>query len=94
MLRRDRTQLGRLFGNGRNDFRVLIYNKAHLAKAGISAPPKTPDELIADDSGTGAALHSHTLSFDHNGSPLPSIATSSFRLPTSIPAQRSITAGI
>lgn len=31
-----------------NDFRVLIYNKAHLAKAGIVQAPKTPDELLAD----------------------------------------------
>lgn len=30
-----------------NDFRVLIYNKAHLDKAGIAAAPKTPDELLA-----------------------------------------------
>jgi multiple sugar transport system substrate-binding protein len=31
-----------------NDFRVLIYNKGHLAKAGINEAPKTPDELLAD----------------------------------------------
>ncbi|MDY0871002.1 extracellular solute-binding protein [Dongia rigui] len=31
-----------------NDFRVLIYNKGHLAKAGIGEAPKTPDELLAD----------------------------------------------
>lgn len=31
-----------------NDFRVLIYNKAHLAKAGIAEAPKTPDDLLAD----------------------------------------------
>ncbi len=30
-----------------NDFRILIYNKAHLDKAGIKAAPKTPDELLA-----------------------------------------------
>lgn len=30
-----------------NDFRILILNKAHLDKAGVSAPPKTPDELLA-----------------------------------------------
>ncbi|HVJ40387.1 MAG TPA: extracellular solute-binding protein [Dongiaceae bacterium] len=30
-----------------NDFRILIYNKAHLAKAGIAAAPTTPDELMA-----------------------------------------------
>lgn len=29
-----------------NDFRILIYNKAHLAKAGISAAPATPDEML------------------------------------------------
>lgn len=29
-----------------NDFRILIYNKAHLAKANIAAAPTTPDELI------------------------------------------------
>lgn len=29
-----------------NDFRILIYNKAHLAKAGIAAAPKTPDEML------------------------------------------------
>jgi multiple sugar transport system substrate-binding protein len=29
-----------------NDFRILIYNKAHLEKAGIKAAPKTPDELL------------------------------------------------
>lgn len=31
-----------------NDFRVLIYNKTQLAKAGISAAPTTPDELLKD----------------------------------------------
>ena len=30
-----------------NDFRVLIYNKSHLDKAGITSAPKTPDELLA-----------------------------------------------
>lgn len=30
-----------------NDFRVLIYNKAHLDKAGVATAPKTPDELLA-----------------------------------------------
>lgn len=30
-----------------NDFRILIYNKAHLDKAGVKAAPKTPDELLA-----------------------------------------------
>ncbi|MEQ5777514.1 sugar ABC transporter substrate-binding protein [Thalassospira sp. NFXS8] len=29
-----------------NDFRVLIYNKAQLEKAGVAQPPKTPDELL------------------------------------------------
>lgn len=29
-----------------NDFRILIYNKAHLAKAGITAAPKTPNEML------------------------------------------------
>ena len=29
-----------------NDFRILIYNKAHLEKAGIKAAPKSPDELM------------------------------------------------
>ncbi|MEX6507561.1 extracellular solute-binding protein [Jiella sp. M17.18] len=29
-----------------NDFRILIYNKAHLDKAGIKAPPQTPQELM------------------------------------------------
>ncbi|HET7413079.1 MAG TPA: sugar ABC transporter substrate-binding protein [Pararhizobium sp.] len=29
-----------------NDFRILIYNKAQLDKAGIKAPPKTPQELM------------------------------------------------
>lgn len=29
-----------------NDFRVLIYNKAHLDQAGITEPPKTPAELL------------------------------------------------
>ena len=29
-----------------NDFRILIYNKAHLEKAGIKAAPKTPEELM------------------------------------------------
>jgi len=29
-----------------NDFRVLIYNKTHLSKAGINTPPKTPDDLL------------------------------------------------
>lgn len=30
-----------------NDFRVMIYNKNHLASANISAVPTTPDELLA-----------------------------------------------
>ncbi|PKR89979.1 ABC transporter substrate-binding protein [Pleomorphomonas diazotrophica] len=30
-----------------NDFRILIYNKAHLEKAGIKAAPTTPDEMLA-----------------------------------------------
>ncbi|ASJ73717.1 extracellular solute-binding protein [Granulosicoccus antarcticus] len=29
-----------------NDFRILIYNKAHLKQAGISAPPTTPNEML------------------------------------------------
>jgi len=29
-----------------NDFRVMIYNKAHLAAAGVAAAPKTMDELL------------------------------------------------
>ncbi|NDW06442.1 ABC transporter substrate-binding protein [Jiella pacifica] len=29
-----------------NDFRILIYNKAHLEKAGIKAAPKSPEELM------------------------------------------------
>jgi multiple sugar transport system substrate-binding protein len=29
-----------------NDFRILIYNSAHLKEAGVSAPPKTPQELL------------------------------------------------
>ncbi|MDL2409646.1 extracellular solute-binding protein [Rhizobium calliandrae] len=31
-----------------NDFRVLIYNKAQLSKAGINTAPTTPDELLKD----------------------------------------------
>lgn len=31
-----------------NDFRVLIYNKDHLKRAGIAAAPTTPDQLLAD----------------------------------------------
>ena len=30
-----------------NDFRVMIYNKNHLAEAGVEAVPTTPDELLA-----------------------------------------------
>ncbi|MCB8836354.1 sugar ABC transporter substrate-binding protein [Aurantimonas sp. VKM B-3413] len=29
-----------------NDFRILIFNKAHLEKAGIKAAPKSPEELL------------------------------------------------
>lgn len=29
-----------------NDFRILIYNKAHLEQAGVAAAPKTPDEML------------------------------------------------
>ncbi len=29
-----------------NDFRVMIYNKAHLAAAGVAAAPTTPEELL------------------------------------------------
>lgn len=38
-----------------NDFRILIYNKAHLAKAGITAAPTTPDELLDAASAIKAA---------------------------------------
>ena len=38
-----------------NDFRLLIYNKGHLDKAGIKAAPKTPDELLADAKAIKAA---------------------------------------
>lgn len=31
-----------------NDFRVLIYNRDHLKRAGISTPPTTPEQLLAD----------------------------------------------
>jgi len=30
-----------------NDYRVMIYNSAHLKAAGIAAAPKTPDEMLA-----------------------------------------------
>lgn len=30
-----------------NDFRVLIYNKGHLEKAGVKEAPTTPDDLLA-----------------------------------------------
>lgn len=30
-----------------NDFRIMIYNEAHLKAANIEAAPKTPDELLA-----------------------------------------------
>ena len=30
-----------------NDFRVMIYNKKHLADAGVDAVPTTPDEFLA-----------------------------------------------
>jgi multiple sugar transport system substrate-binding protein len=30
-----------------NDYRVMIYNAAHLKSAGIAEAPKTPDELLA-----------------------------------------------
>jgi multiple sugar transport system substrate-binding protein len=30
-----------------NDFRVMIYNKAHLAAAGVAEAPKTPADLLA-----------------------------------------------
>jgi len=47
---------GRLLGvTYSNDFRVLIYNKAQLAKAKIAVAPKTPDELIADAKAVKAA---------------------------------------
>ena len=31
-----------------NDYRLLILNKDHLQRAGVEAPPKTLDELLAD----------------------------------------------
>ncbi|MBD1552227.1 extracellular solute-binding protein [Pseudomonas typographi] len=31
-----------------NDFRVLIYNRDHLKRAGIAAAPTTPEQLLAD----------------------------------------------
>jgi hypothetical protein len=37
----------------------------------IGAQTRFPSLQIADASGTGSALHSHTLSFDRNGTPLP-----------------------
>ena len=38
----------------------------------IGAKTRFPSLEIADASGTGSALHSHTLAFDRNGTPLPS----------------------
>jgi multiple sugar transport system substrate-binding protein len=38
-----------------NDFRILIYNKAHLEKAGIKAAPTTPDELMTQAKAIKAA---------------------------------------
>ncbi len=37
----------------------------------IGAKTRFPSIEIGDQSGTGAALHSHTLAFDRNGTPLP-----------------------
>jgi len=31
-----------------NDFRVLIYNRDHLSRAGIKTAPTTPEQLLAD----------------------------------------------
>lgn len=31
-----------------NDFRVLIYNREHLKRAGIAVPPTTPEQLLTD----------------------------------------------
>lgn len=37
----------------------------------VGAKTRFPSIEIADQSGTGTALHSHTLAFDRNGTPLP-----------------------
>ncbi len=37
----------------------------------VGAKTRFPSLQISDQSGTGSALHSHTLSFDRNGTPLP-----------------------
>lgn len=37
----------------------------------IGAQTRLPSLEIGDQSGTGSALHSHTLAFDRNGTPLP-----------------------
>ncbi|WP_372719776.1 DUF1552 domain-containing protein [Novipirellula sp.] len=37
----------------------------------VGAATRFPSLQLSDGSGTGSALHSHTLSFDRNGTPLP-----------------------
>ena len=37
----------------------------------IGAQTRFPSLELSDESGTGAALHTHTLAFDRNGTPLP-----------------------
>ena len=42
-----------------------------LIAAEVGKNTRFPSIEISDMSGTGPALHSHTLAFDHNGTPLP-----------------------
>ena len=42
-----------------------------VISAAIGTQTRLPSLELGDSSGTGSALHSHTLAFDRNGSPLP-----------------------
>lgn len=66
-----RTQVKRLLADARSDAFVKNFAGQWLGLRKVGAKTRFPSLEISDMSGTGGAGHSHTLTFDRNGTPLP-----------------------